>query len=350
MKKLYKSAMLTDIHWGKKANSEQHNQDCLDYIDWFCSRVENDPEIDNIVFLGDWHENRSAINISTLDYSYRGAKKLNALGLPVFFIIGNHDLYHRHTRAVHSVIPFQEFEHFQVIHEPVHLTQLGEGTILSPYLFHHEYPDLKKWLKVPVWMGHFEFKDFIVTGYNITLLTGPDIADFKGPNRIFSGHFHKRQTKDHVTYIGNTFPMDFSDVGDFERGMAVYDHQTNNLEFINWLDCPKYIRTTLSKALEEKIELPSKSRIKCIADVELSYEESTVVKSMFMEKFNLREFVLEEGDEVSSAISDTQTSVVLDSSSTEPTNVNDLMIQMLKDISVDSIDNNKLIEIYRTIK
>ena len=99
-KKLKKAACMTDIHFGKKANSEEHNKDCLRFIDWFCDFVKADPEIDHIMFLGDWNENRSALNIATLNFSYQGAKKLNELGLPVFFIIGNHDMYHRYSREI----------------------------------------------------------------------------------------------------------------------------------------------------------------------------------------------------------------------------------------------------------
>ena len=61
--KLKKASMMTDIHFGRKSNSEQHNQDCLDYIDWFCAKVKKDKKIDHVMFLGDWHENRSALKV-----------------------------------------------------------------------------------------------------------------------------------------------------------------------------------------------------------------------------------------------------------------------------------------------
>ena len=46
MKKQCKGAYFTDIHWGKKANSIQHNEDCMNFIDWFCAQVKSDPSID----------------------------------------------------------------------------------------------------------------------------------------------------------------------------------------------------------------------------------------------------------------------------------------------------------------
>ena len=55
--KLHVAASMTDIHWGAKSNSEQHNQDCLNYINWFCKEAV-DNGADHIIFLGDWFENR----------------------------------------------------------------------------------------------------------------------------------------------------------------------------------------------------------------------------------------------------------------------------------------------------
>lgn len=347
MKKLKKTASFTDIHWGCKGNSEQHNQDCINYIDWFCEQVKQDPTIDNIVFGGDWFETRSALNIMTMNYSYRGAKKLNDLGLPVFFIIGNHDLYHRHTRELYSTINFHEFNNFQIINEPTLIPNLGNGALLCPYLFHDEYPTLAKYLTTPVWWGHFEFKGFVITGYNVLMPHGPDPDDFKGPKRIFSGHFHKRQQNRNIVYIGNTFPTNYSDAGDSERGMAVYEYSTDNLVFTDWKDCPKYTKTLLSNILDNTITINPHSRVKCVVDIPITFEESNYLRQKYLTDFSLRDFTMEESQVLSDAITETTASPTVP---TELSSVNDLVIQMLNDISSDKLDNQTLINIYRDLR
>ena len=139
--KLYKSAVMTDIHFGKKSNSPQHNKDCLDYIDWFCDQVKKDKAIDHVLFLGDWHENRSSLNVSTLNESYRGISKLNELGIPIFFCVGNHDLLYRHTREVYSVVHFQGCDNVVLIDSPTVVEEIGDGVLLCPFLFPDEYLD-----------------------------------------------------------------------------------------------------------------------------------------------------------------------------------------------------------------
>jgi len=344
---LKKGAFFTDIHFGKKANSQSHNEDCLHFIQWFCSRVESDPDIDYIGFLGDWNENRSALNIQTLKYSYTGAKWLNALGLPIFFVIGNHDLYHRHTREVHSVIPFNEFRNFVLVEEPMIIDKIEGGALFTPYLFHGEYPSLVHYCDLPFWAGHFEFRGFMVTGNRMEMPTGPEHTLFKGPQYIVSGHFHTRQSKDQVVYIGNAFPMDFGDAGDFGRGMMTYDHIDNEMLFYDWAECPKYIKTTLTDILDNTAVLHPDSRVKCLVDVPITFEESTGLKQSFTEKYKLREFVLEESPDIRAALSSTQTTI--DWSQNKLASTDELVEQMLREISSEHIRNDLLIKEYKEL-
>ena len=349
---LKRGAYFTDIHFGKKANSLLHNQDCIRYIEWFCEQVKKN-DIDYVAFLGDWNENRSALNIHTLHHSYLGAKMINNLGLPVYFVVGNHDLYYRNSREVHSVITHQEFENFVIIDEPTIIDDIEGKVLFSPYLFHDEYPSLAEYLTIPFWAGHFEFKGFLVTGYGMAMPTGPDAADFKGPKHIVSGHFHKRQTQpdSNVVYIGNTFPMDFGDAGDTDRGMMIYDHETDEMWFENWEELPRYIKTRLNDILEreqrDKI-LFSDARVNCLVDVPISFEESTYLRQKFSEDYNLREFVLEESPDIKTALSETETDI--DWENVELQGVDDLVLMMLDGIDSDHSDKEILKQQYKEIK
>jgi len=340
---LKKGAFFTDLHVGAKSNSQQHNEDCVNYIDWFCNIVKNDPKIDHIIFVGDWHETRSSVNVFTLKYSYEMASKINDLGLPVFFVVGNHDLYHRNSRDVYSIVPFNEFENFNIIDEPTVINHIGSGVLLCPYLFHEEYPNLVKFNKVPFWVGHFEFKGFVVTGYNVIMKNGPDHTGFTKPKHIISGHFHKRQQGGNVTYIGNAFPTNFADAGDFDRGMMIFDHDKDEMEFHNWEECPKYITGTLSDILDGKIAMYPDARVRCVADIPITYEENLEIKKTFIEKHDLREFTIGESNEIQEVLSETETTVDIKELGT----VDEMVVEMLNDIESEHIDNDLLTEIYQ---
>lgn len=285
--------MLTDIHFGKRSNSAAHNEDNLDFIDFFCAEVKKDTDITHIMFLGDWYENRNAVNISTLNYSHEALKRLNVLGLDILFMVGNHDLYQRHNRDIHSSVGFDAYEHVTLIEHPA---VLDDTFLLCPYIFASEYGSLLPHTHLKYFAGHFEFKSFVMSGHTVNE-HGPDHKNFKGPTYIFSGHFHKRQVQDNIIYIGNVFPTDYGDAGDSDRGMCVLDTRDDTVTFIDWDDAPTFLRTSLTEILAGDFMAPAKCRVKCLLDVDLTYSEVQGLKEQMIKDFNLREFSVQENVE-----------------------------------------------------
>lgn len=284
-------AMFTDIHWGARSNSDQHLQDCLDYIDWFCELAKTE-KATHVAFLGDWFESRNAINVRTLKASQEGARRLNALGIPVYFIVGNHDLYHRSNRNVFSTDPFNDLKNFVLVNEPI---QINEELFATPFLFKDEYPDLAGAINSSKYvLGHFEFRDFVVTGADRKLDHGPDAKQFSDPKYILTGHFHKRQLSGNVIYIGNAFPTTYGDAGDAERGMAILQTDTEDLSFINYDAAPLFYKTRLTQVLAGDMSFKPRSRVRCLLDADVGYSEVQALREEMMTTFELREFSVEE--------------------------------------------------------
>lgn len=343
--KFKKAAMFTDIHFGRKNNCEMHNQDCIDFITWFCDNVKSDPDVDCIFFLGDWHEHRSAINGLTLHYSQQGANMLNALGLPIYFVVGNHDLYFRNNRDIFTTVIFDKLENFVMVSEPVVLEE--NKCVIAPFLFEEEYiPFFSEYSKYEIFAGHFEFKGFVLTGETAIKEDGPDPDDYKKPKRIFSGHFHRRQSKKNIHYIGNTFPADFSDANDTKRGMARYSFDTDELEYTDWEDCPKYIKTKLSDILSKpKKVLDKNARVKVIVDQEISLTENNELRKVLSEKYNLREILLEEQIDTSVELTEIEQEV----EDMKLEGVNQIVPELLKRVKSEKIDAETLVKIYRDL-
>lgn len=289
--KITKLCMFTDIHFGARNNSDQHNQDNLDFIDWFIEKVKEEKP-SHVAFLGDFFENRNAINVRTMDRAKTAVRRLNALGIPVIWIVGNHDLYHRHDRSIYSTDIFSDLENFFMVNEPV---RLNKDWFAAPYLFKQEYPDLVADINSAKYvLGHFEFRGFVVTGDNRVMDHGPDADDFAGPKYIFTGHFHKRQFNKNVCYIGNTFPTNFGDAGDKERGMCVFDVENDDVYFHNWDDAPQFFKTTLKQVLAGDDNFPKRARVRCLLDEDIGYMEVQTLRDELMKTYELREFSVEE--------------------------------------------------------
>lgn len=283
--------MFTDIHWGARSNGDQHLQDCLDYIDWFCE-LARIVDATHIAFLGDWFESRNAINVRTLMASQEGARRIDALGLPVFFIVGNHDLYHRSDRAIYSTNPFSDLKNFVLINEPM---ELMPDLFAAPFLFKDEYPELVgKINSYKYVLGHFEFRNFVVSGSDRKLDHGPDASAFTGPKYLLTGHFHKRQVSKNIIYIGNTFPTSYGDADDGERGAALLTTADENVEFFDYDAAPLFYKTRLSQVLAGTVSFADRGRVRCLLDVDVGYSDVQALREEMMTTFKLREFSVEE--------------------------------------------------------
>lgn len=292
IKAITKLAMFGDCHFGARNNSDQHNTDTLEYIDWFIEKVKGE-EVSHIAFLGDFFENRNQINIRTLTRAAVACRKLDALGLPVIFIVGNHDLYHRSDRLIFSTDIFSDLTNFLLVNEPM---KLSKDWFVTPYLFRSEYPNLVSDINASKYvLGHFEFRNFVVTGASDRVMDhGPDADDFNGPKYIFSGHFHKRQANKNIIYIGNTFPSNFGDAGDTNRGMAIFDVEKDDVYFHDWENAPLFFKTRLSRVIGGEANFPPKSRVRCVLDMDIGYSDVQALREEMIKGMGLREFSVEE--------------------------------------------------------
>ena len=342
MVKLVNGLLFTDIHFGKKQNADSHNQLCIDFINFVCEGVKK-YKIDHIIFLGDYIETRNSVNISTLNYAYQGCKILDSLDIPVFFIIGNHDLYTKHSRDIHSAICFNELKNFQIIQQPTVVPNIGTGALICPFLFHDEYVALQQYDVENVY-GHFEFNNFVVTGTSVKFTGGPDHTEYTRFKRIFSGHFHKRQITDNVIYIGNTFPMDFSDANTTERGFAIHNHTNDTVTFVDWPDGPRYITTTLSDIIEGTVEVPDGANVRCVADIALDYSRMVDIKNELIAVYNLSNLTIDE-QPVQFFVDEVE-----ELEDTRVISIDDAIINMLSNIESPEINNETLISIYHSLK
>ena len=333
-----KAAMFTDLHLGAKGNSPVHNADCEDFIDWFIDTAKANG-CETGIFGGDFHHNRNNINISTLNYSVRIIEKLGAAFDQFFMITGNHDLYYKDRRDIHSIEYAQHVNGITVINDIVSSDQVA----FVPWMIGDEWKRVKR-IQSPIIFGHFELPTFFVNSQ----IRMPDnnalkASHFKHQKHVFSGHFHKRQLTDPVKYIGNAFPHNYADAWDDDRGMMIYDMENDSDPiFINWEECPKYRVLSLSNLLNDTdSKISKKMHLKVSLDLPLSYEEATFIKETFIEKYECREISLIQqhmDNELDSNVDITQFE-----------SIDSIVTAELSNIESDTFDKTVLLDIYNNL-
>ena len=282
-----KAAVCTDIHFGLKSNSLVHLNDCEQFIDWFIAKAK-EQGCETGMFLGDWHHSRAAINMQTLHTSLRCIEKLNAAFEKFYFIPGNHDLYYRDKRDIHGVEWARHLPNITICND----WHEEGGVIIAPWLVGDDHKKLKK-MSCKYMFGHFELPHFLMNAR----VEMPDhgevkVDDFTGIEKVFSGHFHMRQQKGNIRYIGNCFPHNFADAGDANRGMMVMEWGQNE-EYHAWPGQPLYRVMKLSEAIDHGADIfKSNMHVRVELDIDISYEEANFIKETFIKEHNLREMAL----------------------------------------------------------
>ena len=288
MTNLFKKAVLfTDLHLGAKGNSDLHNNDCIEFIEWMITEAKENG-CETCFFLGDYHNNRASMNIKTMSYALKGLELLSANFSQVFFIPGNHDLFLRASRDYYSTEWARHLPNITVIND-----FFEEGNVsIIPWLLHDEHKRIQK-IKSKYMMGHFELPSFYMNSHVMM----PEHGDLKREHfehieTVLSGHFHKRQNGKNITYIGNCFPHNYSDAGDDERGIGILEWD-KPIIYKSWPKQPRYRVYNLSDVLAKTDTLlKDRMHVRVNLDIPISYEEASFIKNTFIEQYGLREIAL----------------------------------------------------------
>lgn len=338
-----KAIVFGDIHFGEKQNSREHNEDCIEYLKWLVSTAKR-KGIKTAIFLGDWHHSRRAINVETLHYSVKGLNLLNDYFDHVYFLEGNHDLFYRESREISSVSLAGNLDAIQVISEPLIKKDKDGDVAFIPWLVGDEWKDLKG-KKYKYVFGHFELPHFLLNA----MITMPDTGElnneaFVNCDYVFTGHFHKRQQKDNVIYIGNPFAHNFNDVDDKERGLMVLEWDKEP-KFIDWKNATSYRRWNLEDLKNDADSVIGNDK-KIYAEITypaaMSYVQAANIRDDLLGRYDFRSITLKkEKEEVSEEGEEIKTETVK--------SVDSVVIEQIKTIDSPSYDINMLIEEYNSL-
>jgi DNA repair exonuclease SbcCD nuclease subunit len=332
-----KAAILTDIHFGLKSNSTTHNEDCLNFVKWFANKAKEEG-CDTCIMMGDWHNNRAAINIITLNYSLQAIEILGESFDRVFFIPGNHDLYYRDKRDIQSASWAKHIKNVHIMNDFE-----AEGDVqFVPWLVGDDHKKIPK-LEGRYMFGHLELPHFFMNA----MVQMPDHGeiqreDFQGMETVFTGHFHKRQQHKNIIYTGNCFPHNYADAGDDERGMTILKWGEAP-EYHTWPDQPRYRVYNLDQMLATPDELLlDKMHIRVNLNIDISYEEASYIRETFVSKYGLRELTL-------IPVKNTDLTQDVQPGELKFESVDTIVTNQLTSIESDHYDPKMLLEIYRDL-
>jgi DNA repair exonuclease SbcCD nuclease subunit len=230
-------ALLTDTHAGIRGDSTAFHDKAKLFYDKLFFPYLVDNGIGAVVHLGDIVDRRKYINYnSAARLRSDFLEPLEALSLPTYFIVGNHDCFFKSTNSVNALTELIDgsYSGFTTIVDRAEEINLdGLPLVLVPWINDENRKSIVSSISstnARVALGHLELRGFEM--YRGTVADrGDDPSLFGKFDLVCSGHYHHRSSRGNIHYLGSPLEFTWADCGD-PRGFHILDTETLELEFI----------------------------------------------------------------------------------------------------------------------
>lgn len=231
-----KIAIISDTHFGVRNDSPIFLNYSLDYFENIFFPYLQENNIQNVIHMGDLLDRRKYVNFNTLaQVRTRFMNKFDEYGITLHITLGNHDVFYKNSNHVNSIKELFSYGYKNVIlyEQPTDI-KFGDMCIgIVPWISPENFDESVEFIQnnsCSILCGHFEINGFEVIA-GIRHEGGVESFIFNNYDKVFSGHFHLKQTHKNIHYLGTQYQLSFADVGS-KKGFHVFDTETRETIFI----------------------------------------------------------------------------------------------------------------------
>ena len=269
-----KIIILGDIHFDVGNGNQNILENQLQFFNKQLFPYMKENNIKTIIQLGDLMDNRNKVSVNVSHYLRKKFfDVMKEEDITLYTLIGNHDIYHKDTREIHSLELFGEiYNNFHIINDIKTLEIQNKKLLIVPWVLPDEKYNFEDYLDTDYIFGHFETNGVeMVKGINCNSSHAFGMDSFKGI-KTFSGHFHLRRyyESSNIFYVGTPSQINWSDYNE-TKGFHVLDVGSANLEFIENIVSTKHIKIILNSEDKSVEILGLKDNFKSKIDSKLDY-------------------------------------------------------------------------------
>ena len=230
-----KICLLGDTHFGVRNDSKAFHA----YYEKFYSEIFIpyllEHKIDTVIQLGDLFDRRKYINFNSLAEARRYFfDPLEANGIKLLTLIGNHDIFWKESLDVNSPdLLLKDYGNITIYQEPGKFVYDGITFDIVPWICKENESTIATFIdesSADYCIGHFEIAGFQMMK-GIDNHEGVDRSYFKQYKQVISGHFHTKSSEGNITYLGTPYELTWNDESD-PKGFFIFDTETHGIEFI----------------------------------------------------------------------------------------------------------------------
>ena len=228
-----KIALINDTHFGARGDSQLFFDYFMKFFDEVFFPYIKENNIKTVIHAGDLMDRRKFVNFNILNQvRTRFMDKLSEENIEMHCILGNHDVYYRNTNVINSIKEL--FSGDLILYEsPVVVNFDGLDIAFLPWVNKENYDESVKFIRTasaPILIGHLELDGYQVMR-GVDYHGGMDAKLLERYEQVISGHFHCRQNKENIYYMGTQYQITFADLNE-TKGFHILDTNTRELEFV----------------------------------------------------------------------------------------------------------------------
>jgi DNA repair exonuclease SbcCD nuclease subunit len=232
-----KIAILNDTHCGTRNSSDIFLDNAAKFYNETFFPYLKEHDIKQIVHLGDYYDNRKAINIKCLHHNRKHfLEPLRQLGIRMDIIPGNHDTYYKDTNTPNSLKELLGFfiNEVAILEKPTVLEYGSLKLALVPWMAKDNWEECINFIKnckADILGGHFDIKGFEMLR-GIKSDHGLDSEFFNRFETVLSGHYHTKNSQGNIHYLGSQLEFFWSDCND-KKFFHILDTETREITAIH---------------------------------------------------------------------------------------------------------------------
>lgn len=248
--------LISDTHLGVRSNSREWMDNIESWFrDFFMPKLKKNYQPgDVLIHCGDVFDSRQSINLYIMNKGIQIFEDLAEI-LPVYMIIGNHDIFMKSSNSINSLKVFKNNPRITVFEEPEKI-HLGPRTaLMMPWRDGHEAE--AEVLNNPENFADLVFCHTDIRGFTFNktqrIEDGNTIDTFGHYQKVYSGHIHWAQSFKNVRMLGSPYELTRSDSGN-SKSFWLLDLETMEETPFHNTHSPRFVRFKLGWLLEQPME------------------------------------------------------------------------------------------------
>lgn len=281
--------LISDTHLGVRSNSREWMDNIESYFrDFFIPLLkQNYQPGDVLVHCGDVFDSRQSINLYIMNKGIAIFEDVASI-LPIYMIIGNHDIFMKSSNEINSLRIFKNNPNIHVFEEPEKVWFGKRSALMMPWRDGHEAES--EVLDNPENRADIVFCHTDIRGFtfnkNQKVEDGNGVDAFTNFQKVYSGHIHWAQSFKNVRMLGSPYQLTRSDNGN-TKSIWMLDLETLEEKQFGNEHSPKFVKYKLAWLMDQPIEDLQKLFFNNYVDVMVDATwASWFPFSMFTESFN----------------------------------------------------------------